>query len=66
MITPYEVDGEGPRFLHLYELEGDDPEATFNAMTPLVRTRLDDDAFRAWTWHPELVIDYVSTYRKVR
>jgi hypothetical protein len=66
MITPYEVDGEGPRFLHLYELEGDDPEATFNAMTPLVRTRLDDDSFRAWTWHPELVIDYVSTYRKVR
>jgi hypothetical protein len=65
MITPYEVVGAGPRFLHLYELEGDDPEATFQTMTPLVRARLDDDAYRAWAWHPELCIDYVSTYRRV-
>jgi hypothetical protein len=65
MITPYEVDGDGPRFLHLYELEGDDPEATFQSMTPLVRARLDDDAYREWAWHPELCIDYVSTYRRI-
>jgi hypothetical protein len=64
MITPYEIDGEGPRFLHLYELEGDDPEAMFQSMTPLVRARLDDDAYKAWAWHPELCIDYVSTYRR--
>jgi hypothetical protein len=65
MITPYEVDGDGPRFLHLYELEGDDPEATFQSMTPRVRARLDDGAYQAWAWHPELCIDYVSTYRRV-
>lgn len=65
MITPYEVDGVGPRYLHLYELDVDDPEAAFQAMTPLVRERLDDDAFRDWSWHPELLIDYVSTYRRV-
>src|SRR5207237_1446246 len=64
MITPYEVEGDGPRYLHLYELDADDPEAAFQAMTPLVRARLGDEAaFAAWAWHPELRIDYVSTYR---
>ncbi len=65
MITPYGNTGEGPRWLHLYELDGPNPEATFAAMTPLVRARLDDAGYRAWAWHPELVIDYVSTYRRV-
>jgi hypothetical protein len=66
MITPYEVRERAgrPRFLHLYEMDSDDPEACFQAMTPLVKDRLaDDTAFRDWAWHPELHIDYVSTYR---
>ena len=66
MVTPYEIDGDGPRFLHLYEMDADDPEATYRRMTPLVRARLDDDAFTEWTRHPELRIDYVSTYRLIR
>jgi hypothetical protein len=65
MITPYAVDGEGPAFLHFYELDGDDPEAAFQAMTPLVQSRLGDDAFNAWAWHAQLQIDYVSTYRRL-
>ena len=65
MITPYEVDGDGPRFLHLYELDSNDPEATFQSMTPRVRARLDDAAYECWAFHPELRIDYVSTYRRV-
>ena len=65
MITPYEIDGDGPRFLHLYELDSDDPETTFKAMTPLVRARLDDEAYEQWAFHPELRIDYVSTYRRL-
>jgi hypothetical protein len=64
MITPYEIVGEGPRYLHLYEMDTDDPEAAFQAMTPLVRERLDPDAFEAWAWHPELRIDYVSSFRR--
>ncbi len=67
MITPYERApvAPTPRYLHLYEMDGDDPEACFQAMTPLVRARLgSEDAFRAWAWHPELRIDYVSTYRR--
>jgi hypothetical protein len=66
MITPYELEApdRGPRYLHLYEMDDDDPEARFQAMTPLVRERLhDEQAFQNWAWHPELRIDYVSTYR---
>jgi len=66
MITPYEIDGPGPRFMHLYELDVDDPEAAFQSMTPLVQSRLDAVTFDAWAWHPQLTIDYVSTYRRLR
>ena len=67
MVTPYEQIGGGdPRFLHFYEMDTDDPEASFQAMTPLVRTRLgDDDAFRAWAWHPALRIQYVNSFRRL-
>ncbi len=65
MITPYErVDGGDPRYLHWYEMDTDDPEAAFQAMTPLVRERLDDqDAFGAWAWHDQLRIMYVNSFR---
>ena len=69
MITPYEhAGGPGatPRWLHFYEIGGEDPEASFQAMTPLVASRLggsDTPAFREWAWHPELVIEYVNTFR---
>ena len=66
MITPYENAGPGPRFLHFYEMDDDDPEAAFQSMTPLVHARLDDGEFKTWTGHPELRIDYVSTYRLIR
>ena len=66
MITPYENAGAGPRFLHLYEIDDDDPEATFHRMTPMVQSRLDADEFRTWMQHRELRIDYVSTYRLIR
>jgi hypothetical protein len=65
MITPYErVGGGDPRFLHWYEMDTDDPEAAFQAMTPLVRARLDgEEAFRAWAWHDALRIMYVNSFR---
>ncbi len=66
MITPYENEGDGPRYLHFYEMDTDDPEATFKTMTPLVHQRLARDAFIEWTGHPELEIEYVSTYRLLR
>ena len=66
MITPYELEtphADSPRYLHLYEMDDDDPEARFQAMTPLVRERLcDERAFKEWAWHPELRIDFVTTY----
>ena len=69
MITPYEITSRSgtPRYLHLYEMDGDDPEACFQAMTPLVRERRfagDEERFRDWAWHPELRIDFVSTFRR--
>jgi hypothetical protein len=66
MVTPYEhADGGDPRFLHFYEMDTDDPETSFQAMTPLVRARLDRDTFRTWTGHPALCIWYVNSFRRV-
>jgi hypothetical protein len=67
MVTPYEhVRGGDPRFLHFYEMDTDDPEAAFLAMTPLVRERLADrDEFRRWAGHEALRIMYVNSFRRV-
>ena len=69
-ITPYErVDGDTPRYLHLYEMDVDDPEAAFQAMMPLVSERLGGGfgtpAFDEWAMHPALQIDYVNTFRRI-
>ncbi len=68
MITPYEaVDGGRPRFLHFYEMDTLDAEATFKSMTPMVAERLggyDADAFRAWAGDDSLRIDYVSSFSR--
>jgi hypothetical protein len=66
-ITPYEnVAGGRPRFLHLYEMDTDDAEDAFQRMTPATLARLATrEERRAWAGHPELVIDYVSTFRFV-
>lgn len=67
MITPYEHAGGGdPRFLHLYEIDRDDPEAVFQSMTPLVAKGFGGyktPEFRAWANTPELWIMYVNTFR---
>lgn len=67
MITPYEnVSGGRPRFLHFYEMDTEEAEDAFQRMTPATLARLPDEAERrAWAGHPELVIDYVSTFRRV-
>jgi hypothetical protein len=65
MITPYEnVTGGEPRYLHLYELDTDDPEPAFQAMTPATKAHLGADSYQAWAWHDDLVIDFVSTFRR--
>ena len=70
MITPYEnVTGGEPRYLHLYELDTDDPEPAFQAMTPATKARHDAGGWSAhpfdeWAWHEELTIDFVSTFRR--
>jgi hypothetical protein len=68
MITPYEqVGGATPHFLHLYEIDTDDPEAVFQSMTPLVAARLGPPgtpAYEEWAFHPALRIDYVNTFRR--
>jgi hypothetical protein len=65
LITPYEnVTRERPRFLHFYELDTPEAEEAFQRMTPATLARLPEKAERrAWAGHPELVIDYVSTFR---
>ena len=69
MITPYEnVTGGDPRFMHFYEMDTDDPERAFKAMTPLVMERIGDtatDAFKRWARHPALRIMYVNSFARV-
>jgi hypothetical protein len=69
MITPYEnATGADPRFMHFYEMDTDDPERAFKAMTPLVAARIGDettDAFRHWARHPSLRIMYVNSFARV-
>ena len=69
MITPYENVADGdPRFLHLYEMDTDDPEASFQAMTPLVTERIgavDTPAWQAWAQSPDLRIMYVNSFRRL-
>lgn len=69
MITPYEhASGGDPRFCHFYEMDTDDPEASFQAMTPLVTQLVGERASAAWQrWamHPELRIMYVNTFRRL-
>jgi hypothetical protein len=64
-ITPWENESSRtPRYCHLYEMVGDDPQGTFEKMTPLVRERLDRATFDQWKWHPQLVIEESRTYRR--
>jgi hypothetical protein len=69
MITPYQQTGDAtPHFLHLYEIDGDDPEAVFQSMTPKVQARLGSPgtpAYNEWASHPTLRIEYVNTFRRV-
>jgi hypothetical protein len=69
MITPYvNARGDDPLFMHFYEMDGDDPEASYQAMTPLVTERIgarDTDAWKRWAWHPQLRILYVNTFARV-
>ncbi len=69
MITPYEhATGGDPRFLHFYEMDTEDPEASFKAMTPLVSKLIGEPgtpAFDHWAVHPQLRIMYVNTFLRV-
>ena len=69
MITPYEnATGVDPRFMHFYEMDTDDPERAFKAMTPLVIERIgatDTPEFRSWARGPSLRIMYVNSFARV-
>jgi len=64
-ITPWQHEASGtPRYCHMYEMVSDDPQGTFERMTPLVRDRLDPTTFEEWAWHPQLMIEESRTYRR--
>lgn len=69
MITPYENVAAGdPRFMHFYEMDTEDPEASFQAMTPLVAERIgapDTPDYLDWAVSPDLKIMYVNTFRRL-
>jgi hypothetical protein len=68
-ITAYEnTEGSDPRFMHFYEMDSDDPEATFQTMAETLRVRLGgyrDPEFKHWA-NPGAAggeIIYVNTFR---
>jgi len=67
MITPYEnARSESPRYMHFYELDTDDPEPAFREMTSATvayQKRASGYTWEEWFGHPELVIEYVNTFR---
>lgn len=69
MITPYQnATGGDPRYLHLYEMDADDPERTYKSMTPMVTDRIgprDSDEWRYWAFGPHLRIMYVNTFARI-
>ena len=68
MITPYEhATGGDPRFLHFYEMDTDDPETAYRAMTPRVTELLGAGTpeWDHWAFHPALRIMYVNTFRRL-
>lgn len=69
MITPYRIaSGGDPLFCHLYEMDTDEPEEAFRAMTPRVAERLGGGpghpAFDRWATHEALRIHYVNTFAR--
>jgi hypothetical protein len=68
-ITPYEnVSDSKPRYMHLYEMDSDDPEATYQTMAEDLRLRLggyETPAFKQWAnWKAAgAEIVYVNTFR---
>ena len=68
-ITPYEnVSDSKPRYMHLYEMDSDDPEETFQTMAEMLRLRLGGyrtPQFKQWAdWTAAgAEIIYVNTFR---
>ena len=70
MVSVYEnATGADPRFLHLYEMDTDDPEGCFFRVPDLVTERLGGGpgtpAFDDWASHPALRILYVNTFKRL-
>ena len=69
MITPYENRAAGsPRYMHVYELDTDDPEPAFRNMAPTTVARIGaygTHPTAQWRGHDALVIDYVNTFRRL-
>jgi hypothetical protein len=68
MITPYEsADTSDPRYMHLYEMDTTDPEATFKSMTPRVSSMLGEPGtpnYDDWAWNKDLRIFYVNSFKR--
>jgi hypothetical protein len=70
-ITPYEnVAAADPRYLHLYEMDSDDPEATYQLMAEQMRLRLGgyrSAEFKKWADLAAAggLIVYVNTFRRL-
>ncbi|MBM4405529.1 MAG: hypothetical protein FJ039_04995 [Chloroflexi bacterium] len=70
MITRYEnalSQTEGPLWLHLYELDSEDPDSDVRQMVATVRRLLGEETpmFKEWAKHPSREMWYVNTFKRV-
>jgi len=70
MITPYENVAQGPpRYMHFYEMDTPDAEATFQRMTPTTEERQiggrGGSLWKQWAVHEQLAINYVNTFTRL-
>ena len=70
MITPYEnATKRDPRYMHFYEFDDPDAEATFQRIVPYVEARLgpydSSPQCKTWALHPALRIMYVNSFSLV-
>lgn len=65
MVTPYEIVGSGPRYLHLYEFDHNDPAQGLEDLGRILKERLSQDELKRFASHPERRRTYAGAFRRV-
>ena len=62
MVTPFEVNGEGPRYLHLYEFDRPDVDDCMRDIRRKIGAQLNAEELDIFSQHPQRKMVYSATY----